>query len=183
MEAYLTEEEVQTLGTPLAAVIGGMPALLALGGDSLVAVLGLASNDVDRAMPYQGRKYAPLQVLEFPRIPYGSFTRRDQNMPVGAELALNSPALMVWDWDATNNVPIVPDAVKLACLLQGAWIMSADGKAATKRLEAIRSGLASQQIGTAQEAYNLAAATAGGGLCQRSGQIMATYALRSGSMM
>lgn len=60
---------------------------------------------------------------------------------------------VVWDWDATNLVPLIPWRVKHAVIYQADSILSGARK---DRIDAIYDGLISQATGAAQEAYRAA---------------------------
>jgi len=161
--AYLTAIEFRTLAAGMMAVTG-IAALLAMDDYTLDTVLWTASMDIDAAMRYQGEKYAANQPLEFPRRPYGS-----------------NP--IVWDWDDNAGRAVFPFNVKLACANQAAWLQQPKF---AKRMEDIRSGLASQSIGTASESYVKAAdIVAGGftGLGDRTMRLMERYLLTTGRLL
>jgi hypothetical protein len=91
---------------------------------------------------------------------------------------------VIWDWDGTNNVAIVPQRVKLACVYQ------ANSRLDPKRiavLDRIYSGLTSRQIGTGAEAYDLKVILqASGGalqLCRDAVMLMQNYQLRAGRLL
>jgi len=159
-------------------------ALLAEDDDALAALLLIASIDIDHAMPYQGAKFdaTGAQPREFPR---WANTHDRPALPTPAN-HLTGPhpghgLPIVWDWDADNDAAIVPDNVKLATLLQAAHDRA--DPAFAERMEAIRSGLTGQSIGSWSESYD-PAATPGGpsGLCDRAHRLMERYRLRSGAL-
>ena len=178
MAAYLTTLEARTL----AATLPGLAALLALDDAVLAATLELATLDVDTAQNYQGHKCDQNQKREFPRVAYGQPVE-GQLIQVPALVPM-TPDTVIWDWDPAANAgvgaAVVPDKVLLACLYQAAWLLNPKYAA---RLENIRSGLASQGIGTASESLQKPGEMDQTGLCDRAARIMNKYRLRSGRML
>jgi hypothetical protein len=171
----------------LAGTLPGFAGLLAKDDATLAALLALATVDIDVAMRYQGRKFDPSQQLEFPRVAYGDLspsTVQSMELSPFPYLPGVGGGSVIWDWDNDANAAVVPQKVKIACLCQAAWLTSSQFAA---RLEAIRSGLAGQSIGTGSETYlkpaDLAAMSGGVNLGQRAAQIMELYRLRSGVML
>lgn len=161
------------------AALPGLAAMAALDDAPLAALLLAAANDIDAAMRYQGRKAASSQIREFPRVAYG---RPVNQWPSDFAFARDSDAV-VYDWDADTNTAIVPESVKLATLYQAAWLQQPANAA---RLEAIRSGLASQSIGSASESYAKPAELAElgqTGLSDRAARIMERYRLKTGRLL
>jgi hypothetical protein len=189
---YLQVADARVLAASLRA-LPGMARLLAQTNETLAALLQTATSDIDAAMRYQGRKYDPpplgTQALEFPRVAYGPPANVN---PFGVSVPLTPGAywgalggrVVIWDWDATSNMAKVPELVQLATLWQAVWLLAPEHAA---RLEAIQSGLAQQQIGTASETFSKPAElqAAGGftGLSRRAQQIMDKFRLRSGAML
>jgi len=165
--AYVKPIEFRTIAAsiPLQPEIA---TLLAMDDSQLSTVLFAASIDIDSAMRYQGEKYDARQPLEFPRR-----TSSD-----------------VWDWQFGDGIelgrPVFPYNVKLACVYQAAYLQNPKF---AKRLENIRSGLASHSIGTASESYvrpaDLVAITGGGftALGDRPQRIMEKYRLTTGRIL
>jgi len=174
---YLTTTDARTLGATLSA-LPGVSTLMAQSDAALAALLYAASIDIDQAMPYQGCKYAADQEREFPR--YAHAMDRGQIRQPSESLGF---PVHVWDWDTAENAAAVPHSVKLACLIQAASILTDPGLRA--RLEAIRSGLASQSIGSLSESYVAPTAIPDGltGLCDRAQRLMERYRLRSGGLL
>lgn len=163
LPTYLTTSQADAL----AAQLPGLAAYKALPDDaSKLATLSLASMRVDASRRWQGRKYDPDQVLEFPRLPYGSSVR----LYAGG----------VWDWDTDAQQAVVPQNVKLAVLYEADSI--AAGTLDRVR-NAIASGLASQSTGSLSEAYNTAlAGVSAMALCPESERLMSRYKLATGGM-
>jgi hypothetical protein len=178
LNAYLEADEARVLG----AALPGLATLIAKDDATLAMLLSLASIKIDAAMRYQGRKYAADQVREFPRVAYGDNL---DNTIVWANPGLQGIVPdVVWDWDSENSSAVVPQIVKVATLYQAASSLDAS---LASRLEAIRSGLKGQQIGTASETYATLAemAAVGGltGLCDEAHRLMERYRLRTGRIL
>jgi len=171
--AYLDVPEARSLG----ATLPDLTALLAKTDDDLAVLLLAASWDLDAAMPYQGAKYDTTpggQVREFPRLQRSG----------GASVSAPAPAVGVgvWDWDSDTQAAVVPKQVKLACVYQAASLLDPSFRG---RLEAIRSGLASQSVGSLSESYVTPGSIPGGlsGLCERAQRLMDRYRLRSAPLL
>ena len=174
MTAYLTVEEARALG----ASLPGFAALLALADAARAQALLLATVDVDADGPYQGRKVVVAdggQELEFPRVPYSLSA-----FPLPTDPQNPTLYTKIWDLDPVTGTAVVPQKVKMACLIQAAWLSNA---ALQARREDILSGLSQQQIATAREAYvTPEEIQSTGGLCDRSRRIMSQYLLVSGKL-
>jgi hypothetical protein len=165
----------------LAASLPGLATLLAKSDDDMGILLFMASLDIDAAMPYQGVRYdvSGGQVREFPR--YQRVGVRGQGSGISTDSCLLTPSPSgVWDWDSDTDAAVVPKQVKIACLYQANALCDAQFG---KRLEAIRSGLASQSVGSLSESYlkpaDVPGGLSGGGLCDRALRLMSRYRLRS----
>lgn len=186
-DAYLTPEAARALAAGVMAT-PGMSKLLALTDDGLGMALYTASIDIDVAMRYQGRKYPSAdgvteQVREFPRVAYSSgLTPGSVSATAGGILGgvVGGGGGQVWDWDSENNVAVVPQNVKLACLFQAAWLQVSSH---TKRIEEINSGVAQASIGTAGETMNPAAEGVRTKLGARAAQLMEKYRIRTGQLL
>jgi hypothetical protein len=140
--------------------------------------LAFASRDVNNAAKYQGRKWDPNQVHEFPRtsgnvfnVPLHAYPRYPAYPSIGDE---------VWDYDLQNNRAIVPLDVKLAVLRQANALAAGRGK----RLNAQHDGLASQGIGSLNESYvGTAAGSAAPKLCNEAWELLKRYQLVSGQLL
>jgi hypothetical protein len=165
---YLTESEADDI----AATLPATSAWLAASSDAKVAALLRASIDVDNAMPYQGRKYASDQSNEFPRVPYDE--------PPGSAGFDRDPRASVWHWDAETNIPVVPEDVLSAVLLQAVSIISGNREA---RLTAQHDGVVYDQTGSVAESYKQ---TDGPGvttgLCRGAWILLRKYRLKSGKL-
>jgi hypothetical protein len=187
--AYLIPSDARTL-------LAGLPAALVsqLSNQTdaqLISLLLTASQDIDVGMRYQGRKLLETQEREFPRLAYGP-------APITRQFAMGYPGFFglvypfsadtkIWELDLTGATSgtvtaIVPLNIKLATIWQAAWILQPQF---AQRLENIRSGLASQQIGTGAEAYVKGADLSDGftGLGSRAIQLVSKYRLRAGRML
>ncbi len=175
MTAYLTATQARSLGTNLP----GLTPLWSLNDTTLDATLVLATMDID-ALTFQGRKLLSAQELAFPRVPYGvPLDRLYDGGPTDPVDPLMQGGL-VWDWDAVNNVAVVPPEVLMAVLYQAAWLLNPKYAA---RLENIRSGLAAQAIGTGSETLQKPGELDSEGLCDRATRYLKRFRLRSGRML
>jgi hypothetical protein len=202
--AYLAVGEAISLATPWAAVVPGMSAFLAKDSATQAAVLLWASLDID-GQKYQGCKFDPPpgiandggQVREFPRLPDGLMGawRNGGGLGMWPGYYWGSAVGMstggeIWDWDPTANdgqgAAVVPLTVKQACIFQAAWRCLPKY---AKRLEAIKSGLVQQSIGTASETLGAGTPSQGGGgmamdgLCADASRLLADYLLKSGRIL
>jgi hypothetical protein len=174
---FQSVEDADTLADTLSGLSSYKAASEGAKGRALVA----ASLDVDRAMRYQGRKYDPTQILEFPRVAYTSSDGYGGVTLQAATLQAVQGGDVVWDWDLDDNVAIVPPNVLKAVLYQADSILTGDRDG---RLQAIADGVASQQIGSASESYFKAASSAGPSpLAQQANRIMEFYRIRQGSVL
>jgi hypothetical protein len=153
----------------LAATLPGLAAYAAASDPEKAAALNEATADIDAAMPYQGRKFDPAQVREFPRQsdePAGS---------AGTDLSL------IWDWDATAGEAIVPADVRRATLYQADSILAGVRR---PRVEAQHDGVVYELTGGLAESYK---ATPGAGvrtgLCHTAWRLMRRFHLRSGRLL
>jgi hypothetical protein len=190
LASYCTIDDADAI----AAALPGLASYKAADDVAKAAALSLASLDVDAAGPWQGRKYdlSTPQVLEFPRVAYetAASVSRFQGGQLGAGVALVNGGFgfgnLVWDWDAANNVAVVPAAVKMASVIQADAIL--DGKLA-KLLDDLYSGVASKSVGSLSVSYRDPAQTVQllyglggvmGGLTRRAGMLLKKYVLRQG---
>jgi hypothetical protein len=159
------------------ALAADLPALSAWAGATdpdRGAALELATLDVDAAMPYQGRRYDPAQVRQFPRI------AEDAPPTSSTDAIIVVPAgdAVVWDWDSATNQPVVPRDVKLAVLFQADSLLA---NTREPRLSAQHDGVVYQLTGTLAESYKQ---TPGSGvrtgLCRRAWVMLRKYRLRGG---
>ena len=168
-DPYLTYTEADAL----AATIPNLAAWPTATSSAKTNALQAASSDVDNAMPYQGRRYASDQVNQFPRVPYDE--------PPSTSAFDGDPRGAVWDWDAGNNVPVEPDDVLLAVLVQADAILVNDRE---PRLSAQHDGVVYNQAGSVAESYKQ---TEGPGvttgLCRAAWVLMRKYRLKSGRML
>lgn len=180
---YLTVDEA----VAMAGSMPGVASFLAANSSQQSMALAMATQDLDNAQRYQGRKWDLVQVLQFPRVAYEASGRQPfYGSGVVGPIADNAlpGADVVWDYDAVNKVAVVPQQVKLACVYQ------ANSRLDPKRiaiLDRIYSGLTSRQIGTGAEAYDVKAMLlASGGtldLCRDAALLMRNYQLRQGRIL
>lgn len=186
--AYLTPAEARVMMAGLPAVLVGT--LPAQSDADLIGLLWAASVDLDVGIKYQGRRLIETQEREFPRLAYGP-------APITRQFAMGYPGFFglvypfsadtkIWDLDLTGATTgtvsaIIPRPVKMATIYQAAWLLKGEY---AERLELLKSGLASRQIGTGQEALVKQADLLGSqGLGMRAATIMETYRLRSGRIL
>lgn len=173
-------------GLVLAASMLNVSYFLGAASATQSAALAAATADIDTAIRYQGRRVDMVaQLTEFPRVAYESNTASASYNYVGP-LATNMlpGGNTVWDWDSVNQMAVIPDRVKRACILQ-----------ANSRLDPVRlatldraaSGLTSQKIGSAAETYDIAQMIAASGgslaLCREAAALMNFYRIRQGRML
>lgn len=168
--AYLTASAADAL----AATIPTMTAWSAASSGNKDKALERASFDIDNGIPYQGRKYAPDQTNQFPRIPYDE--------PPGTSGAFDrDPRASVWDWDSATNAPVVPDDVLLAVLLQADAILAGDRE---PRITAQHDGVVYDQTGSVAESYKLTqGAGVTTGLCRGAWVLLRKYRRKSGQLL
>lgn len=163
---------VTVLGGP-----GGMTALVSATAQRRAAAALAASDDIDMAMPYQGRVYDPdgaitgtPQRRAFPRVAYATVDHGAYSMPA-----------VVWDWDINLDAAIVPDDVLVA------WIIQVNDRLDGTRLarRESRAGLTGQSVGSLSESYAAAAQATGDGavLCDDALRRMGRYRLRQGRLL
>jgi hypothetical protein len=186
MAAYLTVDDADGLAATLPAAL--VSAYAAATEEQKAAALEQATLDVDAGGPYQGRRYAAAQTLEFPRVPYpGSI---DPTRQAGGQSCYGD----VWDWDSDAQAAVVPRNVKVAVLYQANHLLSGAATQTSDRQQAIADGLASQSVGGMSESYRDPASgggAAGGGsgsagqalLSPRARQLLARYGLKSGRLL
>lgn len=177
---YLTLSAAATI----AASLPGLPKWKAAADADRQAALILATWDIDAGGPWQGRKYALEQVLEFPRVAY----EHAMAVPLSGLLSptVDGGGATVWDWDSDAGQAIVPADVQRACLYQAEAILAGS---IDKVLDDQSLGIASQSVGSISVSYRDPAQVAAAiglvssGLCRRAAMLMKKYALRSGRIL
>ena len=167
---YLTVAEADAL----AAATLGLSQWPASASADKAAALDAATKLIDGALRYQGRKYDPAQRLQFPR---AAFDGGGGPSPA---------AERVWDWDASTSAAVVPDAVRLACLIEADQILQdVAGKGQRwRRLDAQHEGVTFDQTGGAAEAYRKGIPAAGrSGLSRGAYGLLAPYRVVSGRVL
>lgn len=142
------------------------------------AALDAASRTIDGAMRYQGRKYDPGQVLQFPRVAYDGAAPSPPCAGPAAEL--------VWDWDDATDTAVVPPAVLRACLIEADEILRdvAGTSQRWRRLDEQHQGVTFDLTGGAAEAYRKGVPPAGrSGLSRRAYDLLAPYRAVSGRLV
>lgn len=169
---YLTVAEADALA---ASVLGLLQWPAATSADK-TAALDAATKLIDGALRYQGHKYDPAQVLQFPRVAYDG----------GVAAGLPAAAEVVWDWDATTSAAVIPEAVKRACLIEADEILQdVAGKSQRwRRLDEQHQGVTFDLTGGAAEAYRKGVPPAGrGGLSRRAYELLSPYRVVSGHVL
>lgn len=189
--AYATLSE----GDAIAAALPLLVKYKAASSELRAAALILASDDIDAAGPWQGRKYGPCfnggsdyvpQVREFPRVPYPEDFSLSAAGAAGPWGLVGQLGGAVWDWDFVNKVAVVPAKVKQACVWQADAIC--DGRLA-KALDDRLLGVQSKSVGSLSIAYRdplAVLAYLGGGLgtlAVRAEGLMKQYRLRQGRLL
>lgn len=160
----------------IAATMFNVSSYTSAATDRRLAAIVEATSVIDSAYVYQGRKFDPLQPLEFPRIAYDSgisHWRLGTQMP-----GLHSRREQIWDWDETTKAAVVPNAVLRAVVYQANSLLAGDRD---DRVNAIHDGLASQSIGSAAESYRGGVAVPL--LCLPADRLMRPYRIRQGRLL
>lgn len=177
--SYLTTDDADAIAAEMLSA--EVAAYVAATTPDKGAALVRASERIDSAMQYQGRRYDPAQAMEFPRVAYDGGVG-GLVVPIPGQIYPGVPATtvaaVVWEWDAEEGEAVVPGRVKRACLLEANSILAGDRDG---RMNAVHDGLASQGIGSANESYRGDAKPAA--LCRAAHELMQIYRLRSGQMI
>jgi hypothetical protein len=168
--AYLTVAAADELGATLPA----LAAWSAATSPDKARALERASIDVDGAMPYQGRKYDPGQVNQFPRVAY------DEPPTTGAAGAGGGLPDAVWNWDAALGAAVVPEDVLLAVVLQADANLAGERE---PRLAAQHDGVVYDLTGSIAESYKYTQGPGvSTGLCRAAWVLLRKYRLKSGTL-
>jgi hypothetical protein len=170
--AYLDVDAADALATTTSGLVSWSGAT----APAKAAALIRASDDVDHAVPYQGRRYAstPPQAREFPRLAFEEplIGTRDPSLPGTA---------IIWDFDEALQEAVVPGDVKLATLLQADTILTG---ARDARLDLQHDGVVYDQDGSDAESYRrntgLGLPT---GLCRRAWLLIRHYRIKTGRLL
>lgn len=170
--AYLDVDEADEL----AATTSGLVSWSGAAAPAKALALIRASDDVDHAAAYQGRRYAttPPQPREFPRLAFEEplVGTRDPALPATA---------IVWDYDEALGAAVVPSDVKRATLLQADAILTG---ARDARLDLQHDGVVYDQEGSDAESYRRS--TGQGlptGLCRRAWLLIRHYRIKTGRLL
>jgi hypothetical protein len=170
--AYLTVAAADGL----AATLPALAAWSAADAPTKAKALERASVDVDRAKPYQGRKYDADQLNEFPRAPYDGASAAGS---AGAVRAGAAPA--VWDWDRQASEAVVPEDVLIAVVFQADAELAGTREA---RLAAQHDGVVYDLTGSLAESYKQTEGPGvATGLCRPAWVLMRKYRLKSGQVL
>jgi hypothetical protein len=170
--AYLDVDEADTL----AATTSGLVSWSGASAPAKAAALIRASDDVDHAVAYQGRRYAtmPPQAREFPRLAF-------EEPLVGTRDPARPATAIIWDYDEALGAAVVPSDVKVATLLQADAILTG---ARDARLDLQHDGVVYSLEGTDAESYRRS--TGAGlptGLCRRAWLLIRHYRLKTGRLL
>lgn len=164
--SYLTVDEANQIAAAFPA-LANWPAA---SSDVKARSLAQATDEVDHAMPYQGRRFDFAQAMEFPRIAYDDFAHFGQ--PAG-------PAV-VWDTNSADGVPVVPLDVRRAVLCQADAII---GGTRNTRLDAQHDGVVYELANADAESYKSSAGPGvQTGLCRAAFALLKQYRLKSGRL-
>jgi hypothetical protein len=173
MAAYLTTFEADQLAE--AMLPAKVANYLAASDQDKERALLAASEQIDAAMRYQGRRYAADQEREFPRMAWARATMNDGTSALAAALGD-----VIWDWDeAGGGSAVVPGAVLRATLLQAEWLLGGGGD----RLDWQHEGVSYDQTGGLAESYGQGRDGQESGLCREAFMLMRRYRLRSGAIL
>jgi hypothetical protein len=154
------------------------------GGDTTrYPALFQASDELDRGMRYQGRKFHRHQPNEFPRVAYEVLMGVPFGLGYGfPEWSGEQLSECVWDWDCTTHDAVVPNYVYEALVLQADFILAPASVAANERRDAIHMGVRGQAIGSMREEYDKTMPGVRTPLCRKAYVIMERYRLKQGRM-
>jgi hypothetical protein len=172
---YLTVSEADTLAPSVLGLVEWATATSTQKTNALDATTRL----IDGGLRYQGRKYDPAQLLQFPRVAFDDGRGYASGATGGA-------AELVWDWDATTSAAVIPPAVQRACLIEADEILQdlAGKSQRWRRLDEQHQGVTFDLTGSAAEAYRKGIAPAGRtGLSRRAYELLAPYRLVSGRVL
>jgi hypothetical protein len=170
----------------IAATLANVPNYAAAEDAPKAVAVQQASDEINRGMRYQGRRYDPTQNNEFPRVAYDS----SKQMALGLGLGPIGPigptgpevfglGIQIWDWDYTNGGAIVPPWVLQAVIIQADF----DLGPANVRAETIHQGVRGQSTGGLREDYDRHADGVRTNLCRRAFMLMQRYRLASGRLI
>jgi hypothetical protein len=145
----------------------------ALSDDALTKRLAICSRRVNTAHRWQGRKYDPAQVWEFPRVLHGPHDVTYPSFVVDYS--------DVADWDYDTDAAIIPLDVELAVIYE---IESHEDGSMARVLGKIASGISAQSTGGLSVTYNTAMYASGRPrLCPKAGGLVSRFILTSGGLL
>ena len=168
---YLTVSEADALAATTVGLIQWPTSTSSQKSNALDA----ATQLIDTALRYQGRKYDSDQSLQFPRVAFDA-----GNGPAAGA------AELVWDWDAATSAAVIPPAVKRACLVEADEILQdlAGKSPRWRRLDEQHQGVTFDLAAGAAEAYRKGVPAAGrSGLSRRAYDLLAPYRVVSGRIL
>jgi hypothetical protein len=168
---YLTVAEADALAATTVGLVQWPTATSTQKSNALDA----ATQLIDAALRYQGRRYDPAQTLQFPRVAFDAGGR-----PACAA------AELVWDWDAATSAAVIPPPVKRACLVEADEVLQdlAGKSQRWRRLDEQHQGVTFDLAAGAAEAYRKGSAPPGrSGLSRRAYDLLAPYRVVSGQLI
>ena len=155
--------------------------------DFLAAASGVQAAQLQQAtweidsQRWQGRRYDPRQQFEFPRVAYESASRVQPQGIITFTFA-PAPSDIVWDWDATNSVCVVPQRVLVACLYQASSNING---ARLGRLDEMHDGVIEAANSGLSEKRDpkVAGQDSGLSLCRAAWDLLRNYRLVSGRLV
>jgi hypothetical protein len=143
------------------------------------AVLLAASTDVDRSMPFQGRRYDTLyQTNEFPRVAYEPSNALLPNTGAAGIPGGSAWGSTIWNIDPDTLQPVVPPEVLQAVVYQADYL--AGGGGSNSRTRDQFQGVKASKAGDLSEEYDLGNEGLRTLICPRAYQLIRRYRLTSG---
>jgi hypothetical protein len=177
-DAYLTVEEAEAIALTIPASL--LTSWASANEPQKAAAILAASDDLDHATPWQGRKYdlSGVQVREFPRyvgsVWVGGRTY-EYFVPAADEtIGINAG---IWDWDSETDAAVVPNAVLKAVVYQANSILAGNRE---ERMAARHDGITDQSVGPMSESYGEGEVNA---LCSRAWQLVKKYEAKTGELL
>lgn len=172
LNSYLSVADADAIADELLSV--EVASYAAASSADKAKALARASRNVDRAMRYQGRRYAADQVLEFPRVAYGGTGYQ----PVSAfdeALAAAGYAEEIWDLDDDGEA-VVPVDVKTAVVHEANSILAGRRR---HRQDARHEGINAHSADGLSESFAGPAPV----VCREAMELLRQYELRTGELL
>jgi hypothetical protein len=174
LPAYMDVDEADAL----AATTSGLVSWSGSTAPAKAAALVRASDDIDHATTYQGRRYAtttnPPQTREFPRLAF-------EEPLVGTRNPALAATAIIWDYDDATAQAVVPADVKSATLLQADAILTGTRDS---RLDLQHDGVVYDQDGSEAESYRRSTGLGlPTGICRRAWLLIRHYRIKAGRLL